>query len=142
MRLAAFGLLTVCLLAGSTFAQDDAAKKDMKLLEGTWTVESATKDGKDFDRIKNDKLVFAGNKLTVKMKDRDENATYTIDPSKKPKTIDISTEGKMERVEGIYEVKGDSLKICFGEPGTQRPDAFSAGDGTNRFLVVLKREKQ
>ena len=37
---------------------------------------------------------------------------------------------------GIYELKGDNLRIIFGDPG--RPKTFDEKDG---WLLVLKREK-
>ncbi|MCI0457853.1 MAG: TIGR03067 domain-containing protein [Gemmataceae bacterium] len=135
------GLVAVGLLAGSGLTQDEATKKEMKLLEGTWTVESAQRDGKDYDRIKGDQLIFEGDRLTLKMKDRDQKITYKLDVSKKPRAIDITPEGKDKTIPAIYELKGDTLKLCFAEPDTERPTEFKSDEGSRRVLVILKRAK-
>ena len=50
---------------------------------------------------------------------------------------------------GIYELKGDNLKICFNKTqdragGARATDFVSSGeaDSRNGFLIVLKRRKQ
>ena len=71
-------------------------------------------------------------------------AKITIDPSKKPKTIDYQmtggfTEGKKQL--GIYEVDSEILKSCFGKPGAERPTDFTSQPGAGRTLSVWKRAK-
>jgi uncharacterized protein (TIGR03067 family) len=69
-------------------------------------------------------------------------AKITIDPSKKPKTIDYDmSEGftKGQKQLGIYELDGDTFKACFGKPGADRPTDFKPGEG--RTVSVWKREK-
>ena len=41
---------------------------------------------------------------------------------------------------GIYEVSGNTLRLCLAEPGAKaRPKSFDAGPGSGRLLVVGKR---
>jgi hypothetical protein len=42
---------------------------------------------------------------------------------------------------GIYELKGDDLKIGFGNDGLVRPRQFVIGKEDVVWLLVLKREK-
>ena len=59
-------------------------------------------------------------------------AKITIDPSKKPKTIDYDmSEGfsKGKKQLGIYELSGDTFKACFNSPGAERPKELKSGDG-------------
>jgi hypothetical protein len=43
---------------------------------------------------------------------------------------------------GIVEIKGDTLKLCFGKEATERPTEFKP-DAEKRIIVVhLKRIKE
>jgi uncharacterized protein (TIGR03067 family) len=140
MKRYALGIVAVALLVGGTAAQD--AKEDMKKLEGTWVVVSAERDGKNYDRIKDDQVVFAGDKITIKSKERDQKGTYKLDPSKKPKALDLISDNAGDPpVHGIYEFKGEELRICFSRPGKDRPTAFATQAGSEMTLVVMKRVK-
>jgi uncharacterized protein (TIGR03067 family) len=67
-----------------------------------------------------------------------------VDVAKKPKTIDITfTEGpeKGKTIVGIYELEGDTYKVCINVNGKERPKEFAAKAGSGHGLEVLKREK-
>ena len=71
-------------------------------------------------------------------------AKITIDPSKKPKTIDYQmtegfTKGKTQL--GIYELDGDTFKACFAKPGAARPTDFTSKPGEGLTLSTWKRDK-
>jgi uncharacterized protein (TIGR03067 family) len=74
-----------------------------------------------------------------------EWAVKNIDPTQNPKTIDIEvTAGAYKGVVylGIYELDGDTLRICFALPDKpERPTDFSAAKGTVRALSEFKRVK-
>jgi len=126
-------------------AEDEAVKKDLAQLQGEWTMVSASADGQSMseDMLKQMKRVCKGDEITVTMGDQVFlKAKITIDPSKKPKTIDYDmTEGfsKGKKQLGIYELNGDTFKACFNSPGAERPTEFKAGDGLT--LSEWKRKK-
>jgi hypothetical protein len=50
--------------------------------------------------------------------------THKLDPTKKPKTIDVQdTEGsfKDQTLLGIYRILDDEFSVCFAAPGKERP---------------------
>jgi uncharacterized protein (TIGR03067 family) len=66
----------------------------------------------------------------------------TIDAAKKPKAIDYLPDAGQEdgkTVMGIYEVKGDELRLCVAEPGKDRPTELSSKKGSGWKLWTLKR---
>ncbi len=65
------------------------------------------------------------------------NAEYTTDLSQSPKAIDLSAKGKTQF--GIYEVSGDTFRICFATPGKPRPTDFTTRPGDGRTSALWKR---
>jgi uncharacterized protein (TIGR03067 family) len=71
--------------------------------------------------------------------------TVTLDPTKKPKASDLTlTEGENKEKRGvaIYELTGDTFRLCAARPGEKRPTEFSAKAGSGQMLIVYKREKK
>jgi uncharacterized protein (TIGR03067 family) len=127
--------------------QDDAVKKELKKLEGSWAtvfIEAAGQKVTDEDKIKTRKLSTKGDKYTLKVGDETVRGTIEINPTKKPKTIDVkpdSGSNKGKTLLGIYELDGDNLKICLALPGKDRPTALVTAAEDRQQLVVYKREK-
>src|SRR5919201_3630264 len=132
MRIALVTLLGALVLtaSGGTGARaDDKAEveKELKKFQGTWTFESSEAGGKGLPagELKGLVLTFEGDKHTVKKGlEVIQVGTQKLAPSKSPKTIDVTmTEGlnKGTVMLGIYEIDGDTLKVCFDPHGTTRP---------------------
>ena len=141
------GCLVAALTIGTAGAQDDAAKKELKKLEGTWatvSIEAAGQKVTEEEKIKTRKLTTTGDKYRLKVGDETVQGTIEINPSKKPKTIDVkpdSGNNKGKTLLGIYELDGDSLKVCLAPAGKDRPTAFATAAENAQQLVVYKREK-
>jgi uncharacterized protein (TIGR03067 family) len=141
----------VGLLVAAGAGSGEAVKKDLEALKGTWMVVSAEKDGKKLtdEQLKGITLTYDGaGKTSVKKGDQLLfEGTIKIDPTKKPKTLDATQtsegENKGKTFLGIYEIQGDTLKICSAEPAKKdRPAEFSSKPGSGHFLRVYKREKK
>jgi uncharacterized protein (TIGR03067 family) len=151
MRLALGTLLYPLVLtaSGAPGARaDDRAdvEKELKKFQGTWTFESVVAGGKEVPiaEFKGVTVTFEGDKYTVKKGDQViQAATQKLDPSKSPKTLDVTVaEGpnKGAVMLGIYEISGDTLKVCFDPEGKKRPTEFASTSGS-QTLVVHKRVK-
>jgi uncharacterized protein (TIGR03067 family) len=136
------GALVVLCAAGA--AADDAAKEDLDKFQGEWQMVSSTRDGKELPAEDVEKMtrVVKGDSYRVLREGKEVvKGTITVDPSKKPKTVDAAREGTDQPALGIYEFDGDKQKICFALPGKDRPTEFSAKEGSGRILTVWKRKK-
>lgn len=135
---------------GPGAAADDKAdlEKEVKKFQGAWTFESSEAGGKKLaaSELKGFILIFEGDKHTVKKGDDViQVGTQKLDPSKSPKTIDVTmTEGpnKGTVMLGIYEIDGDTLKVCFDPEGQKRPIEFKNAPGSQNFVNVHKRVKK
>jgi uncharacterized protein (TIGR03067 family) len=135
------------LLAAGAPSKDDLAKKDLDAMKGTWKAVSGEEDGKAVqeDDAKKFKLVVDGDKYTFTVEGvSEEQGTIKLDPSQKPRAIDVmilSGDDKGKSQHGLYEVEGDTLKLCFTPPGRERPKELAGKEGTNATLFVFKRQK-
>jgi uncharacterized protein (TIGR03067 family) len=142
-------ILVLPLLLGADKAED-AIKKDLAKFEGSWKTESIEYNGKQFDDLaKQMRFVFKGDTASVEGNDRvaEEYAKlkFKIDPSTTTKLVDVTVTAGIQKdavMEGIYEIKGDELRLCLKVQGSDRPTEFKAPDGSSTALIVLKREKK
>jgi uncharacterized protein (TIGR03067 family) len=117
-------------------------------IEGEWAMVSAVMNGAPMDQsmVKwcqritrgNVTKVVAGPQVFV-------NASFTLDNSKKPATIDyVNLEGtsKGKTQAGIFELTGDALKICMAAPGKTRPSDFSSKPGDGRSYTTWRLVKK
>ena len=146
MRVSVLVSLAVGLFLAANHAKGDASQDDVKKMEGTWIMASGEQDGKKLpeETVKSASLTIKGNKHTVKIGDETIVGTHKVDASKKPKAIDASdTEGpfKGKTTLGIYEVDGDTFKVCFAGPDKDRPKEFTIQSGTGTLYHVWKRKK-
>lgn len=125
----------------------DDNKKEIERFRGSWKFESVEFGGMPMDvaEFKDVRLVLKGENFSVKLAGVEYAGTFKVDVSKKPKTIDITyTEGPQKGMTllGIYELEGDTYKICVSMVEKDRPKEFATKEGTQHVLQVLKREKR
>jgi RNA polymerase sigma factor (sigma-70 family) len=136
------------LLATQAWADKPPAKeaKEAKL-DGTWQVTAFAKDGNEAPKEQADgiKIVFKDGAFTLTHGAAEMKGVFKTDPSLKPATLDIElTEGaeKGDSQMGIYELDGDTLRICTAHNGIARPTKFESTAGSGIALIALKRVKE
>jgi uncharacterized protein (TIGR03067 family) len=136
-------LTFVCLAAGQ---DTDEARKELAKLQGTWrVVSSQVGDEKAVeDEVKKRKVRVKGNTLiyqtSSELKETREG-TIKLDPKTKAFDWNVSFPEHAGTMLAIYELKGDDLRIGFGNDGQIRPKRFEIGKENVVWLLVLKREK-
>jgi uncharacterized protein (TIGR03067 family) len=91
--------------------------------------------------FKGDTAIVEGND---KVKKEYAKIRVKLDPSASPKLVDISVAGGTQKgavIKGIYQLKGDELKVCARVFGNGRPTEFASPAGSSIVLLVLKRQK-
>jgi uncharacterized protein (TIGR03067 family) len=137
-------LLTSGLLLASGKPKTISPTGDVKALQGAWRVVKGESKGKakPEDASKDLKWVIKGTRITLKGDEgKSFELRFQIDAAKKPKTIDLTNPERKETVQGIYQLDGDTWKLCVGVPGEKRPTAFVTRENLNVALFVLQRDQ-
>src|SRR5262249_2075678 len=131
----------------------DKPKTDQELLQGTWEWVSWTQGGKTIKRddlgeddARPKALKFSGDKVLTVMvnpggKEVEFKYAFQLDPSRKPKAIDLTPEGEPKGMSGpgVYELEGDTLRVCFpGQPDQERPTKLASKEGESYLLLTYK----
>jgi uncharacterized protein (TIGR03067 family) len=148
-------LSTIALLIpGTNFAADNSMQElidnDYRRLSGAWTLSYGEVDGKPVPEAirAQTKLITDRDKFSLStgaQTGTSEEGTFTIDPTKKPKTVD-SVQGtgpdKGKTFLGIYEIIDDNHKrACWAPAGKPRPNDFTSPPGSGHILQVWERAK-
>lgn len=127
--------------------------RELERLRGTWVAVGVEMKGVRVpdEEVRREKLrlVITGDRFAIKVKKGDEDETrlqgkLELDPRRLPTVMDLSvprpTGGGMEKVEGIYELEGDTLRFCYGK---ERPEEFTTDSGNvsgyERRLYIFER---
>jgi uncharacterized protein (TIGR03067 family) len=145
---AAVFLLTLPQPADEAAKGEPAAKEELRKFDGAWVMTSIAVDPPDAKPADADRLRVAvknGVAAVGRPGETEADASYVlaVDPTKSPMTIDVRPQGEKDAkpVLGIYELKGDVLRVCWAGEGRERPTEFKAEPGSGRGLAVLRREK-
>ena len=171
MRTPPIGLTILAIILFVVAASAGDVAEDKKTIQGTWSIVYAVFEGKQVPaaEIKKAEIVIAAEKLTLREKGKEGNVwQYTLDPSKKPKTIDVivktfklrpggeAVELLMEKMVGIYDLKGDDLRIALSkgislkkdakdqieaDKSVVRPSSFEHGPNVAGVLILRRTAK-
>jgi len=120
---------------------------DAKAVQGSWVPTKAELGGQPMAEavLKTISLKLNTGKYEVLVGDKPDKGTYTMDATTKPRSMTITgTEGPNEgkTFTCIYELKGDTLRVCYDLSGAKRPTEFKSIAGTKLYLVTYQRKKE
>ena len=143
------GLLLVIWKRSKTVVSEKAKAIDeeLKRFEATWRFVEIEVGGQKVPEkaFEKDTLILKGKRFASFVAGKLVHGDFKIDPVAKPKTIDIIfTEGpgKGHSQKGIYELDGDTQKICIAMPDQPRPTEFVTKPDNGHIIEILKREKR
>lgn len=144
--LSAFAVLALLTVPAFADEKDKPAKGDLGKFQGTWTTKAGP--NQEVDVV----LSFTDNTTHIKITTAD-GQTFAIDgriklddAAKPHRTIDWINFKNPQGEDapdnlGIYEFTNeDTLRVCNGGPGNDRPTEFKGGEGAGLQLFTLKRE--
>jgi len=123
----------------------DSASGLLQQMAGNWVPVEATFNGEpvDRDRIENILMTIEGSKYTTKQGENVREGTLALDETKSPPALDVTrvrSSGETQTMPAICELKGDTLRICYGWETTRRPSEFKSEADSGTLLVSYKRE--
>lgn len=136
-------LLLAIAPVGSARSEDDKpAVPDQVLIQGLWRVIGAKDEGQDKPKAIGQADLFDTAKLhVVSPNGRRTVYRYELDPTAKPKRMILSTDDELITVTAIYDLDGDTLKICYSfEPGVV-PQDFTTKLNDGLTSLLLKRDR-
>lgn len=137
-RLGFWLVLGACLAGCSAYS-----KPDYERIQGQWTATEIRNDGADVP-LDGKGLEFAHGKLSNFKNGAVEGpyGIYRLDENKRPKWLDIHDEKRNRDIQGIYDLDGDTLKICLNDQATSvRPGEFKSEPGSLNAVMILRRVK-
>jgi len=120
-------------------------EEELEQLQGTWVFDSLEVEGQKLPdpMYRGSTLEIEGDVFITRALEATYEGKLQLKPKTAPKTIDMIFTGGPEKGKtslGIYEVDGDTLKICLGFTGVPRPQAFLSKPGTGHAFEILRRK--
>ncbi len=126
-------------------ARADLSMNDFRQLQGSWTLMYAEQNGMQFsyDVSGLGRLFVRGNRYTLgPQTPGGATGKFALNGSRWPRQIDFTPmtgPHSGQTLYGIYEILGDTHKVCFAAPGQPRPTNFSTMPGTGQMNYVWLR---
>jgi RNA polymerase sigma factor (sigma-70 family) len=122
-----------------------AAKTDLDLLQGTWTLIEGEAGGRKFKAVMT--YTFRGNHYQLKGKLKGAvKGTFKLSQQGNVKCIDFAADPATLKYgpgaflpHGIYRLDGDKLSLCLGDPVHGRPTEFAAPETSSQAVYILRR---
>jgi uncharacterized protein (TIGR03067 family) len=146
--------LSVCLVVTISLtaladekSADRKTAEDQKALQGDWIPVKAELAGQPMPEavLKTISLKLVKNEYEVLVGDKPDKGTWTIDATTKPKSMKVTGvkgPNKGKTFPAIYELAGDTLRVCYDLSGKKQPTDFKTKAERKLYLVTYKRKKK
>jgi len=117
---------------------------DLEKLQGTWTIAQMEMDGQSMTAPGDARVVIEGSRFATLGMGAVYEGTVKVDSSAKPAHIDMKFDNGPENGNtnlGIYQLKGDSWKLCLATRGMVRPTSFKSLPASGIAVETLVRGK-
>lgn len=128
-------VVLVCFPDGVGRSMETASAGGAQGMQGIWHAVSV--EGGGVSGSTRVWVIVAEKTLTIRVSNKViAEAEFRLDPKRTPAEIDLKYHG--QNTPGLYDLDGDTLKLCLGGAGA-RPTQFAGAAGT--MLMVLKRHQ-
>lgn len=135
-----FMLIIALCLGGCSKPLDDR-----EAIQGEWTVVSSESGGEPIpeEDVKKASVSIIRDQFTFAEGASRRTMTFGVDLNQNPKHITLTKWDSRDNAQlGIYELKGDDLKICVDQTSKSRPSTFvTSKENRGVLLLILKRKK-
>jgi uncharacterized protein (TIGR03067 family) len=138
-------IFAACLLAGCGVSHAATDAYDSRAWQGTWKMVSCTHNGEPQNGdvqwiVKNDRY-------TIRLSGKTGTDPHIITLDAKQRHIDVfhheTPKGTWGgSLKGIYEIQGNTLKVCYDLKGQQYPKSFEAGRGSGQVVYTFQRVRE
>jgi uncharacterized protein (TIGR03067 family) len=125
-------------------ASDEAIRKELQELNGTWLIRSMTIGGKELQEAASGQSWVIKDGTMMDGKGGEMAAVLKIDPARTPKCIDIlftAGPSKGTAMIGVYKREGEFLSIGYATEGKERPKELTTPPAAGTNLAVFQRQK-
>jgi uncharacterized protein (TIGR03067 family) len=139
-------LLAGTALLGAAPGRADAPRGDLTRLQGCWTAQAGPQ------RNYQVRLEIQGATARVKIVTPQgvtvrAQGEVRVDESASPHALDwVHFQGvndqRLPDIAAIYELAGDTFRVCNGGPDNERPTEFKPGDGLLAAVVTFQRARE
>ena len=142
MRCSGF-IVFAFLLAGCDLNQAANEADDTRAWQGTWKLVSCIANGEP--QMADMQWIVNGDQYTIRLEGKSGADPYPFKLDPKQKHIDVTHHDTPKgtyggRLKGIYEIQGNSMKVCYDLKGQRYPKSFDAARGSEQALYQFQRE--
>lgn len=113
---------------------------DSQKLQGKWQAESFVRDGEAAPKadLAGVQVRIEGKRFFVEGEPNASEGTFELLEATSPKGMNVTTAGGDQAL-AIYELAGDTLKVCYAADGGSRPTEFKSPAYSGRVLAVYRK---